>query len=597
MADDHYSDETTPRGGSRTQVVPSNDTFRIDPTPSVESVEGVWVHKYEHGLTLGESLGAGGQAEVLGGLQRSLQRSVAVKRPLAGEEGAAALMREAYITGALEHPNIVPLHDLVMDEAGVPQLVLKRIEGKSWHDVVVDPASWNELQYKDPIEWHVRVALQLTRALSFAHQRGVLHRDIKPANVMVGEFGEVYLLDWGLAASFHQDEFFLPRLRHEEIAGTPAYMAPEQVEGNTAALGPHTDVYLLAASLWHALTGKAPWRVEGGVRRVREEAGQEIPPELTSVLENALVEDPLSRTPTAEAFRRKLEDYLRQRSSYHLVDRARRRARVADKAWAAGDHESAEFSSAEAAVLYRAARYEWDGNPAALEGEKMLLRKRISRALEQGQPSVAEKLLASVSPAPEDLVLLVEQRLAEAASEASNLSALRHEADKNVHINFRRNVVLGGGSYWLVLWAAGAVLKDVGVVLFGLVATLFFAGLGAFATRRRWMSTHHNRAVVGVWLAGLSILCIHGAVALRQDAGYAEFSAWLLVLFALGSSFAALTIEPHAKVFAVSWVVLCLVSLALPATAGWGVFVGNVVMVIVGVWANLKNRQSGRQAT
>ena len=152
-------------------------------------------------LDVGPMLGRGGMAVVRLGRQLKLDRPVAIKALREGHVGDAdvgRLLTEARITGRLEHPNIVPVHDIVRGEDGLPQVVLKLIEGHTWSDLMADAARVQELFAADDLlEWNLEVIMAVARALSFAHSRRVLHRDVKPSNVMVGPFGEVYLWTGG----------------------------------------------------------------------------------------------------------------------------------------------------------------------------------------------------------------------------------------------------------------------------------------------------------------------------------------------------------------------------------------------------------------
>jgi serine/threonine protein kinase len=202
-----------------------------------------------------EAIGQGGMGVVYRAEQTSLGRDVAVKTLLPERidgESIAKLVREAWLLGRMEHPNIVPVHLLRLDERGQPMIVMKRVEGRVWRELIRE----------QPLEAALRILVQVCNAVHFAHSRGVLHRDIKPANVMVGTFGEVYLLDWGVAVSLREDpRGLLPHVGQTEgLAGTPIYMAPEMLDGEPASLGVHTDVYLLGATLHHVLAGDAPHR-------------------------------------------------------------------------------------------------------------------------------------------------------------------------------------------------------------------------------------------------------------------------------------------------------------------------------------------------
>lgn len=202
-------------------------------------------------------LGEGGMGQVLLARQRSLGREVAIKivKPSRAHPSTqAALVHEARLTGALEHPSIIPLHLLSQDSEGSPLLVMKRVEGTSWKELLQNPTHpfWS----KDPSErlkQNLDILMQVCNAVHFAHKQGVLHRDLKPSNVMLGNFGEVYVLDWGVALQLDPDGTCTP----PSLAGTLCYIAPEMLLRG-AKLDGRTDVYLLGATLYEVLTGDPP---------------------------------------------------------------------------------------------------------------------------------------------------------------------------------------------------------------------------------------------------------------------------------------------------------------------------------------------------
>jgi len=191
--------------------------------------------------------------------QRSLARDVAVKTIQEGADptARALLVREARIMGALEHPNLVPVHALGVDGRGAPLIVMKRVEGVSWRDLLSEPGhpSWKPLLagHGDPLRANVEILSQICSALAFAHDRGVVHRDIKPDNVMIGRFGEVYLLDWGVALRLEERAN-----EAQTFVGTPGYAAPEMVVANPLLIGTWTDIYLLGGVLFEVLVGRVP---------------------------------------------------------------------------------------------------------------------------------------------------------------------------------------------------------------------------------------------------------------------------------------------------------------------------------------------------
>ncbi len=145
------------------------------------------------------TLGEGGMGIVHVAQQRSLGREVAIKtlKPeFAQEELILKVLQEAWVTGRLEHPNVVPVYDIVVDAEGRPQIVLKKIDGQPWDQLMHSETDVRKkFRAGDLLDWNLQIVIEICQAVRFAHARGFVHRDLKPENVMVGEFGEVYVLD------------------------------------------------------------------------------------------------------------------------------------------------------------------------------------------------------------------------------------------------------------------------------------------------------------------------------------------------------------------------------------------------------------------
>lgn len=229
---------------------------------------------------LGRLLAKGGMGQILSARDNSIQRTVAVKVILTGAEASDEhvhrLVAEARITGQLEHPNIVPLHELGVTPDGVVYYTMRLVEGVTLSEVLEtirqkDPAA----VAKYPLRTLLTVFQKVCDAVAFAHSRGVMHRDLKPDNIMLGEFGEVFVMDWGLAkrirggeresgtamlnrsaaAALGADSF---KTLSGEVKGTPRYMAPEQAEGRVEDIDERTDIYALGAILYTILTLHPP---------------------------------------------------------------------------------------------------------------------------------------------------------------------------------------------------------------------------------------------------------------------------------------------------------------------------------------------------
>ncbi|MCA9571322.1 MAG: serine/threonine protein kinase, partial [Myxococcales bacterium] len=209
-----------------------------------------------------EPIGTGGMSTVLRVFDRVLLRETAQKlmdpRFSGSRRHVERFMTEARVTGQLEHPNIVPVHDYGTTPDGVPFINMKLVEGDTLEDLVAE-AGDGRLD-PDCLAGFIRILLKICDALAFAHSKGVIHRDLNPANIMVGPFGEVYLMDWGVSTRTDGSSIRLdggPDGQNTDISGTPAYMAPEQIRG--LPLDSRTDVFALGATLYHVVTGHPPF--------------------------------------------------------------------------------------------------------------------------------------------------------------------------------------------------------------------------------------------------------------------------------------------------------------------------------------------------
>jgi serine/threonine-protein kinase len=288
-------------------------------------------------LLLLSTLGVGGMGKVMLALQQPLNREVAVKLPKSPEGHARALpelLREAMVTGRLEHPNIVPVHLLGRAHDGAPFFVMKRIEGVSWRELLEDPAAFAQLgrRVEDPLGFHLGVLLEVCDAVAFAHSRGVLHRDLKPDNVMLGRFGEVYLVDWGIAVTTSTEPLLIRAADAQGLAGTPGYMAPEMASAQAGQLSERTDVFLLGAVLHHVLTGRPPYAgpslmhvLAAAFDAAPPSFPADVPQELAALCRKAMARLPAERFASAQQLRDALEGFLRRRDSSALAAEAERR--------------------------------------------------------------------------------------------------------------------------------------------------------------------------------------------------------------------------------------------------------------------------------
>jgi formylglycine-generating enzyme required for sulfatase activity/serine/threonine protein kinase len=262
-------------------------------------------------------------------------------------------LEEAQVTGQLDHPGVVPVHEVGLDADGRVYFTMRLVKGRDLMEII-------DLVFRGKEGWNqtraLGVILKVCEAMAYAHQKGVIHRDLKPANVMVGNFGEVYVMDWGIARVAGRKDTHDIRIRPEpkpptmsvqterreekerspdsplvtmdgDVMGTPCYMAPEQARGDIEKLGPRSDVYSVGAMLYHLLTGHMPYvppgarvtnrtvlaLVQQGPPKPVHELNHDVPAELVAICEKAMARDPDRRYPDTLAMADDLRAYLENR--------------------------------------------------------------------------------------------------------------------------------------------------------------------------------------------------------------------------------------------------------------------------------------------
>ncbi len=310
-------------GGSRRTVVPRV----VEEAGQTKLVQGE-EERYRRESVIGQ----GGMGEVAKAFDRDIGRTVAVKRMLTEVTSPTLVARfvdEVRTLGRLHHPNIVPIHDVDLDPDGNLFFTMPIVDG-----VPLD-ALMERLEKRDPetlaafpLSRRMDVFAGIVDALGHAHERNVVHRDVKPANVIVGPFGEVVLLDWGIArldgeerpGSESEDPLVArtsEKTRHGHVVGTPHYMAPEQARGDVSAIGPATDLYAAFVVLYEMLTLTTFVKAETATLALAEVASKVapapesaayvpegspiVPAELRHFLRHGLDATPARRYPSAAA--------------------------------------------------------------------------------------------------------------------------------------------------------------------------------------------------------------------------------------------------------------------------------------------------------
>lgn len=536
FADTAYGEVFETLGLEATRALPFNETIARE----VDDVESM--RELLPKLSLGSSgqrtthfemhdvLGRGGMGIVHLATQRALGRDVAVKTITGSSLSAEdALLQEARVMGMVEHPNVVPVHLIGEDGEGKPVVVMKRIEGRTWDAVLGD----DELE--DPLGYHLDILIDVCRALELAHDRGILHRDLKPANVMVGAFGEVYVLDWGLAVSL--PGFDLPGIPRSadanHVVGTPHYIAPEMTVGQGEMLSAQTDIYLLGAVLHEVLTGRPPHSGKNLFEHLRSsyegkplEFDDDTPDELAAICRRAMARAPEERYPSMASFRGAIEEFVSHRSSHAVTAEATENLERLEALLA-----SETVDEIEVYRVFGAARFGfehavsiWSENGRATDGLQETLETMIRHEIDRENLRAAQVLSVDLPrrvPALETALEALEQRLGERDEELRFLRNVYREYDTDLGIDVKGRLITMMGLAFAALAVIPTVIRATG----GSVGYGLYLGLtGAFTPvmlaisvlgRETFKANVANRVMLmGLWLmygAGLTVRVVTAA--------------------------------------------------------------------------------------
>ena len=348
----------------------------MDCTPAIRSLFESGDAKSNHAdyEILGK-IGEGGMGVIYRALQKSINREVAIKKikldVVEKTDIQAKFITEAAFTGELAHPNIVPIHDLGLDDDGGLFYSMKVVDGEPWQTVLPKNSRAENLD----------ILLRVADAVAFAHSKDIIHRDLKPENIMIGEFGEVVVMDWGLAAKVTDG-------RQPAPGGSPAYMAPEManaflatmsraIPGVPTEIGDYSDIYLLGAMLFELATGKPPHNGGDDVVDRRYEVfhclSNAAKNEFVSVADpsdplveialKAMASDPNDRYASVEAFQAAIRQYEAHAQSIGLAERAENDLKTAEQSRDYDIFARSLFGFQDALEL-------WPENQRAVEGER-----------------------------------------------------------------------------------------------------------------------------------------------------------------------------------------------------------------------------------
>jgi serine/threonine-protein kinase len=490
------------------------------------------------------------------------------------ESATHDLLQESWITGLLEHPNIVPIHALGVDEHGAPMLVMKRIEGSSWESVLAGQKSLASAFKggRDRLEDHLQIIVQVCNAVQMAHSKGIIHCDLKPENIMLGEFGEVYLLDWGIAVSLVDDGTGrLPLASQvEQTRGTPSYIAPELASGHGARIDRWTDVYLLGAIVHQIVTGE-PRHTGDSVmatlmksyRSAPVDYDESVPVELAEICNRATHQEPEQRFETVEAFRQALVDFLNHRESLRLSDEASSRLDALKTAISRAEkhtdpRESTQSDGANLAQqayrLFSECRFGfeqalevWEQNAQAKSGLNVALKAMIEFELFQRDDQSAARLISELDEADarayDERLDELRKDLAREAQEIARNKRISHAVDIELASRERSLMcvllgVLFGGvpilNHWLLSKGWATLTFEDYFIQFAVIL-VGAAGVVAFFREKLFTNKINIRVIVSVFviLGGCLIMRLLGYVLGLQPPGCIALENGLLA-FSMG---------------------------------------------------------------
>lgn len=563
-------------------------------------------------LARGRLLGEGGMGRVITGLQASTGREVAVKEVKAGLASKSItrrLLQEAWITGLLEHPNIVPIYTIEANEDGLPMILMKRISGRTWLEYIQQPDMIpNATTPNDQLKWHLHILSEVGLAMQYAHDKGIIHRDLKPENVMIGEYGEVYVLDWGIAVAIDDRyESWIPRAEDlKGIAGTPAYMAPEMLRGETPTI--QSDIYLLGAILWEIIEGTAPHRntplpeLKKAIHTFEPKPSVSCPSFIQDILNKTLHANPAERLASTPEFVRLIANAQQLLEIQKIIDSVQLEL----------DNLNTALLDSEASrkVLYAhfiGARFGINQIPQhALQTQLQIDYQQsvlgiCQWELNANRPNSAELLLSDLKDPPAEMVAEIQQRKSDLQAEKERLRRMDIDQSDVIGIRTRAFVILLSVLGWLSfpLWSLlSGVHYDYGHLFIQTVLVqIWMLGIGIWA-RDSLSATEVNRRTFSILLGEplfhtVSDLCAYSAGWDAQDAWILRFLVWNTMLLSY-----AMLIEFKMLPVALVYSILSITVFLYPEWVSW-ISIGINVLLLISmsiIWHNkIKQAQDARE--
>lgn len=349
-----------------------------------------------------QEIARGGMGVIYQGFQKNLYRDVALKKirfsTSFSKRKQERFIAEAVITAFLDHPNIVPVYDLGKEANGEMVISMKLVRGLTWK-ALLRPKTETEREKakKYSLKHHLEILITVCNAIAFAHSKNIVHNDLKPENIIIGEFGAILVMDWGIAVDIQDNPpRDLPVQKKKAVRkpmGTPNYLAPELALGKGFSIGPWTDVYLLGAILYELMTQKPPHKAATIEESLAIAIENKIPPlptdlpeELVEICLRALSKNPKKRHGSVLEFQKAIQDFLEHRESLLITVESRKIMQHAEQQTKSTlsegvlDRNRVYEDFNQAISGFRQALLLWDGNTLArkLEQEAHLEYAKIS---------------------------------------------------------------------------------------------------------------------------------------------------------------------------------------------------------------------------
>jgi serine/threonine-protein kinase len=568
-------------------------------------------------LTLQKRIGLGSAGVVWSSTQRPLDRRVAVKLVRPDRSSAAReaqLFREAVVAGALEHPNIAPVYALGEDQEGRLVLVMRYIDGQPWQRSM--KPLWAEGAAADAatVEEQLGVLVSVCRAVEFAHSHGVIHRDLKPSNVMKGQFGEVYVVDWGIAVTTRGAFGLPPADGVNNIVGTPQYMAPEQAGADGSRIDERTDVYALGAILHELVTG-TPRHAGSGLPQMLANAHASelveypvwVPADVAEVCNKATAKRPEDRYQSAAEFREAVLSLIRRQTARELTQEIKEQLRelvaLIDETGEDDDNggEIARLATSVRVGFRQILRLGDDAE--ARRGLDQLVAMMLPYELRRENLAAAESLLRELSkPRPDlrDRVRRLAEGIERRKSQMKDLARLRHAQDMSVSAERRRWASLLMGVVFTMIMSTLVALRVLGLHQAGyadalVIAGVFMVGLliPTVLFRGEDIANAVTVTIRKMVAASAVLVFIEFALAAWLDVPFGAAVAMAFLILGFAATAMSFVVDRRLMWSGVAFVVSGIASAAFPDLRG--ILLAAGFLVALG-WASVLFKQLARKA-